>query len=120
VKGLSLIQYQSAGATFINEVTNVLITIVAATAVLKNDMTLGMMLAVQFIIGQLNVPVSQIIGFFRMSQDAKMSLDRLAEVHNLEEEEADPEVKVRKLPDKKDIYFNNLSYQYEGPVLHTH
>jgi ATP-binding cassette subfamily B protein len=115
VKGLSLIQYQSAGATFINEVTNVLITIVAATAVLKNDMTLGMMLAVQFIIGQLNVPVSQIIGFFRMSQDAKMSLDRLAEVHNLEEEEADPEVKVRKLPDKKDIYFNNLSYQYEGP-----
>jgi ATP-binding cassette subfamily B protein len=115
VKGLSIIQYQSAGATFINEVTNVLITIVAATAVLQGNMTLGMMLAVQFIIGQLNVPVSQIIGFFRMSQDAKMSLDRLAEVHNLEEEEPDPEVKVRKLPDKKDIYFNGLSYQYEGP-----
>ena len=115
VKGLSIIQYQSAGATFINEITNVLITIVAATAVLKGNMTLGMMLAVQFIIGQLNVPVSQIIGFFRMSQDAKMSLDRLAEVHNLEEEEPEPEMKVRKLPDKKDIYINNLSYQYEGP-----
>jgi ATP-binding cassette subfamily B protein len=115
VRGLSIIQYQSAGATFINEVTNVLITVVAATAVLKGDITLGMMLAVQFIIGQLNVPVSQIIGFFRMSQDARMSLDRLAEVHNLEEEEPDPEVKVRKLPDKKDIYINNLSYQYEGP-----
>ncbi len=115
VKGLTLAQYQSAGATFINEVTNVLITIVAATAVLKGNMTLGMMLAVQFIIGQLNVPVSQIIGFFRMSQDAKMSLDRLAEVHNLEEEEPDPEVKILKLPDKKDIYFNSLSYQYEGP-----
>jgi ATP-binding cassette subfamily B protein len=115
VKGLSIIQYQSAGATFINEVTNVLITIVAATAVLQGNITLGTMLAVQFIIGQLNVPVSQIIGFFRMSQDAKMSLDRLAEVHNLDEEEPDPEVKVRKLPDKKDIYFNGLSYQYEGP-----
>jgi ATP-binding cassette subfamily B protein len=115
VRGLSIIQYQSAGATFINEVTNVLITVVAATAVLKGDITLGMMLAVQFIIGQLNVPVSQIIGFFRMSQDARMSLDRLAEVHNLEEEEPDPEVKVRKLPEKKDIYINNLSYQYEGP-----
>ena len=115
VKGLSIIQYQSAGATLINEVTNVLITIVAATAVLQGNMTLGMMLAVQFIIGQLNVPVSQIIGFFRMSQDAKMSLDRLAEVHNLVEEEPDPEVKVQKLPDKKDIYFNGLSYQYEGP-----
>jgi|WetSurMetagenome_2_1015567.scaffolds.fasta_scaffold00769_5 ATP-binding cassette, subfamily B, bacterial len=115
VKGLGIIQYQSAGATFINEVTNVFITIVAATAVLKGDMTLGMMLAVQFIIGQLNVPVSQIIGFFRMSQDAKMSLDRLAEVHHMDEEEKNPETKVRKLPDKKDIYINNLSYQYEGP-----
>jgi ATP-binding cassette, subfamily B, bacterial len=115
VKGLSIIQYQSAGATFINEVTNVLITIVAATAVLKMDMTLGTMLAVQFIIGQLNVPVNQIIGFFRMSQDAGMSLDRLAEVHQMDDEEPNPEMKVRKLPDKKDIYINNLSYQYEGP-----
>lgn len=115
VKGLSIIQYQSAGATFINEVTNVLITIVAATAVLKGDMTLGMMLAVQFIIGQLNVPVSQIIAFFRMSQDARMSLDRLSEVHQMDDEEPGPEMKVRKLPDKKDIYINNLSYQYEGP-----
>jgi len=115
VKGLSIIQYQSAGATFINEVTNVFITVIAATAVLKGNMTLGMMLAVQFIIGQLNVPVSQIIGFFRMSQDAKMSLDRLAEVHHMDDEEPNPEMKVSKLPDKKDIYINNLSYQYEGP-----
>ena len=115
VKGLSIIQYQSAGATFINEVTNILITITAATAVLNGNMTLGMMLAVQFIIGQLNVPVNQIIGFFRMSQDAKMSLDRLAEVHQMEEEEPNQEMKVRKLPDNKDIYLNNLSYQYEGP-----
>jgi ATP-binding cassette, subfamily B, bacterial len=115
VKGLSIIQYQSAGATFINEVTNILITITAATAVLNGSMTLGMMLAVQFIIGQLNVPVNQIIGFFRMSQDAKMSLDRLAEVHQMEEEEPNQEMKVRKLPECKDIYLNNLSYQYEGP-----
>lgn len=115
VKGLSIIQYQSAGATFINEVTNILITIVAATAVLKGNMTLGMMLAVQFIIGQLNVPVSQIIGFFRVSQDAKMSLDRLSEVHHMDDEEPHGEMKVKKLPDKKDIYINNLSYQYEGP-----
>jgi ATP-binding cassette, subfamily B, bacterial len=115
VKGLSLLQYQSAGATFINEVTNVIITIIAATSVLKGNMTLGMMLAVQFIIGQLNVPISQIIGFFRMAQDARMSLDRLAEVHHMENEEPDPEMKVRKLPEQKDIYINNLSYQYEGP-----
>lgn len=115
VKGLGLIQYQSAGGTLINEVTNILITIVAATAVLKGDMTLGMMLAVQFIIGQLNVPVTQIISFLRMSQDAKMSLDRLAEVHNMADEEPDSENKIRKLPDNKDIQIIDLSYQYEGP-----
>lgn len=114
-KGLGIVQYQTAGATFINEVTNILITIVAATAVLKGNMTLGMMLAVQFIIGQLNVPVSQIIGFFRLSQDAKMSLDRLSEIHYMDEEETDTEMKVRKLPEKKDIFINNVSYQYEGP-----
>jgi ATP-binding cassette subfamily B protein len=114
-RGLGLIQYQSAGATFISEVTNLLITIIAATAVLKGNMTLGMMLAVQFIIGQMNVPVSQIIGFFRLSQDAKMSLDRLSEVHDMQDEEPDTEMKIRKLPEKKDIYINNISYQYEGP-----
>ena len=115
IRGLGLIQYQSAGATFINEVTNVFITILAATAVLKGSMTLGMMLAVQFIIGQLNVPVNQIIGFFRLSQDAKMSLDRLAEVHHMDDEETESENKVNRLPDKKDISIKNLSYQYEGP-----
>jgi len=115
VKGLGLIQYQSAGATLVNEVMNILITIVAATAVIKGQMTLGMMLAVQFIIGQLNIPVNQIIGFFRMSQDAKISLDRLAEVHNMEEEEPDPENKVQRMPDDRTIRISDLSFQYEGP-----
>lgn len=115
VRGLGLIQYQSAGATLISEIMNILITIVAATAVLKGNMTLGMMLAVQFIIGQLNVPVSQIIGFFRTSQDARMSLDRLAEVHNMDEEETDAENKVARLPENKNIRLTNVSYQYEGP-----
>ena len=114
-KGLTINQYQSAGATFINEVTNILVTIVAATSVLNNSMTLGMMLAVQFIIGQLNVPVSQIILFFRVSQDARLSLNRLSEIHMMNDEESGSEMKVKKMPDKKDIYINNLSYQYEGP-----
>jgi ATP-binding cassette subfamily B protein len=114
-KALGLVQYQSAGAAFISEVTNLCITVVAATSVLSGNMTLGMMLAVQFIIGQMNLPVSQIIGFFRTSQDARMSLDRLAEVHEMDEEETEPEMKVRKLPERKDIFVNNVSYQYEGP-----
>jgi ATP-binding cassette, subfamily B, bacterial len=115
VKGLAIIQYQSAGGTVINEVTNILITMVAATSVLKGSMTLGMMLAVQFIIGQLNVPVNQIIGFFRVSQDARLSLDRLNEIHTMDDEETGADMKVRKMPDRKDIYLNNLSFQYEGP-----
>jgi ATP-binding cassette, subfamily B, bacterial len=115
VRGLTLIQYQSAGGTLINEIVNILITLVAATAVVKGSMTLGVMMAVQFIIGQLNVPVSQIIGFFRSSQDAKLSLERLAEIHHMDDEEPDPGMKVRKMPDRKDIYINNLSHQYEGP-----
>lgn len=115
VKGLTLLQYQSAGATLLNEVTNILITILAATAVMKGSMTLGAMLAVQFIIGQLNVPVNQLIGFFRVSQDARLSLDRLNEIHSMDDEEAGSDMKVRKMPDRKDIYLNNLSFQYEGP-----
>lgn len=115
VKALSIFQYQQAGGKTINEVTNLCITILAATAVLSGDMTLGMMLAVQFIIGQLNVPVNQMVEFFRTAQDARMSLDRLAEIHSKEEEDSESEMKVRNLPDKKDIYINNLSFQYEGP-----
>ncbi len=115
VKGLGLIQYQSAGATLVNEVMNIFITIFAATAVLKGQVTLGMMLAVQFIIGQLNIPVNQIIGFFRMSQDARISLDRLAEVHNMEDEEPLPEEKLQQMPDDRTIRINNLAFQYEGP-----
>ncbi len=115
VKTLSVYQYQTAGATFINEVTNILITIVAATAVIKAEMSLGMMLAVQFIIGQLNIPVSHLTGFLMTSQDAKMSLDRLSEIHDFEEEEKEPENKANKLPENKSIYINNISFQYEGP-----
>jgi ATP-binding cassette subfamily B protein len=114
IRGLGLIQYQSAGAVLINEVMNILITIISASAVLKGEMTLGMMLAVQFIIGQLNVPVNQIIGFFRTSQDARMSLDRLAEVHNMDDEETDSENKIKRIPEDKSISLNGISYQYEG------
>ncbi len=115
VKSLSLFQYQQAGGKFILEVSNLLITVIAATAVINGDITLGMMLAVQFIIGQLNMPVGQIISFFRTAQDARMSLNRLAEVHTRDEEESDLDMKVRNLPAEKDIYINNLSFQYEGP-----
>ncbi|MBM3421018.1 MAG: peptidase domain-containing ABC transporter [Bacteroidetes bacterium] len=115
VRGLGIAQYQTAGATFINEVTNILITILAATLVIGGEMTLGMMLAVQFIIGQLNVPLSQVAMFLRLTQDARMSIGRLSEVHAMDDEEPDPAGKLRRLPESRSVYINNLSFQYEGP-----
>jgi ATP-binding cassette subfamily B protein len=115
VKALGIAQYQAAGGKLINEISNIFITIVAAMSVLNGDMTLGMMLAVQFIIGQLNLPINQMIGFFRITQDARMSMDRLSEVHQKDDEDSNIEMKVKSLPANKSIYVNNLSFQYEGP-----
>jgi ATP-binding cassette subfamily B protein len=115
IKALSLVQYQTAGATFIFELTSILITLTSAIFVIRGEMTLGMMLAIQFIYGQLNLPVSQVISFFRMSQDARLSLQRLSEVHSMSDEESESEMKVSAMPLKKDIYINNLTYRYEGP-----
>ncbi|MGM0665783.1 MAG: peptidase domain-containing ABC transporter [Bacteroidota bacterium] len=115
VKAMSLSQYQLAGGKLINEVSNVLITIIAALAVLSGSMTLGMMLAVQFIIGQLNIPVNQMVVFFRTAQDARLSLDRLSEVQASETEESVTDMKVKDLPANRSIFINGLSFQYEGP-----
>ncbi len=115
VKSLALSQYQRAGATFINELKNILITVVAATSVIKGDMTLGMMLAVQYIIGQLNGPLDQMIGFFQRTQDARISLERLGEMQAMEDEEKEDENKLHELPVTHDIAVHEVSFQYEGP-----
>jgi ATP-binding cassette subfamily B protein len=115
VKSLALNQYQQAGATFINESKNILITILAATAVINGQMTLGMLLAVQYILGQLNSPLDQMIGFMHRTQDAKLSLERMAEIHLQKEEEMPGEKKATILPEKRMITLRNVSFQYEGP-----
>lgn len=115
VKSLSLNQYQQAGATFIHETKNILITILTATAVISGEMTLGMMLAVQYILGQLNSPLDQMIGFFHRTQDARISLERLGEIHGREDEEKVVEGKITMLPEKRNITIRGLSFQYEGP-----
>src|SRR5210317_2006714 len=83
---LSLNQNQEAGGIFINETKNILINVTAAIAVLGGDMTLGMLLAVSYILGQLNGPIEQMISFFHRAQDAKISLERLSEIHDTEDE----------------------------------
>ncbi|MEO6670711.1 MAG: peptidase domain-containing ABC transporter [Ferruginibacter sp.] len=120
-KSLSLNQYQQAGAFFINEGKNILITFFVATAVLNGQLTLGAMLAVQYIIGQLNSPVEQLINFAQLAQDAKISLERLNEIHQLHDEEPLDKPFLKYLPESKSITFTNLFFTYPGagnePVL---
>lgn len=115
VKGLMLSQNQQAGSTLINQVKNILISFIAAKAVVEGNMTLGMMMAVQYIIGQLNSPINEFIGFIQAGQDAKISLERLGEIHNREEEEKTEISYNYELPLKRDISVKNLSFHYEGP-----
>lgn len=87
LQSLNLQQIQQAGSITINEIKNILITVFAATSVIQGNMTLGMMLAVQYIIGQLNSPVEQLIQFIYSWQDVSISLDRMNEIHTETNEE---------------------------------
>jgi ATP-binding cassette subfamily B protein len=98
IKSLALDQYQQSGGAFFNQLKNILITFIAAESVVNMNMTLGMMLAVQYIIGQLNAPIEQLIGFIRSAQDAKISLERLGEVHLMDNEK------------KEGIVYDTLSF----------
>ena len=115
VKSLALQQYQDAGSVFINETKNILIIIISATAVVNGQLTLGMMLAIQYILGQLNSPLRQLIQFMHNAQDAKISLERLAEIHEKKDESDADASYVRMLPENKSIGISNLVFQYEGP-----
>jgi ATP-binding cassette subfamily B protein len=115
IKSLSLQQYQQAGSVFINETKNIVITILAATAVVNGSMTLGMMLAVQYIIGQMNSPLDQMVEFMQVSQDAKISLERLSEIHTMKDEEQDQSGKLISLTSNSDLIISDLVFQYEGP-----
>jgi len=115
VKSLSLLQYQQVGTVVINESKNVIIAFLAARAVIDGQMTLGIMFAVQFIIGQMNGPIDQLVGFFHATQDAKISLERLAEVHDYPVEHVRIDNQMNTLPDGLDFTIQNLVFQYEGP-----
>ncbi len=114
IKGLALSQYQQSGAFFINETKNILVSFISARAVIEGDMSLGMMMAVQYIIGQLNAPIGQMIGFLQSAQDAKISLERLGEIHNKKDETQNESVSTFKLPDDKTISIDNLSFGYDS------
>ena len=113
IKSLSLEQWQSVGGNFINQMKDILVSFLAAKLVLTGNLTLGMMLSVQYIIGQLNSPLMQLIEFIKQSQDAKISLERLGEIHDKEDEDSHEEQYVTEIP-QNDIALNNVSFRYTG------
>ena len=121
VKSLALGQYQQAGTFFINEGKNILITFLVAKSVIDGQLTLGAMMAVQYIIGQLNSPIEQMLGFVQQMQDAKISLERLNEIREMDDEEPLDKNFVKELPTDKSISLQNISFTYPGagnePVL---
>ncbi|GAA4421093.1 peptidase domain-containing ABC transporter [Nibrella viscosa] len=121
MRGLALNQIQTGGAFAINEGKNILITFLAAQAVINGQLTLGAMLAVQYIIGQMNSPVEQLVGFTQGLQDAKISLERLNEIHTLTDEEPADQPHLDQLPVGKGLALQGLSFTYSGagnePVL---
>jgi ATP-binding cassette subfamily B protein len=116
IRVLKIEQIELSGFDFINQVKNIIVTFLAATLVVKGKMTLGELLSVSYIVGQMNSPVSQLITFFRSLQDAKLSLERLNEVQNHEAEENKEQKKLILEKTKNSVvFFNNISFQYEGP-----
>lgn len=113
IKALSLEQWQSVGGGFINQIKDILVSFLAAKLVLSGNLTLGMMLSVQYIIGQLNSPLLQLIDFIKQTQDAKISLERLGEIHDKEDEEDSDEQYATEIP-QKDIELTNISFKYTG------
>jgi len=114
IKGLILGQYQQLGSVFFTQVTSLLISYLSARAVIEGNMTLGMMMAVSYIIGQLSAPISQAIGFVQSAQDAKISLERLNEIHNREDEMQTIDSKISEMPERKDIRMNDVYFSYDG------
>lgn len=114
VRGLSLGQIQQAGSSFFTQTTGIIVSFIAAKAVVDGQMTLGMMMSLTYIIGQVAAPISEFIGFAQSFQDAKISLERLNEVHNQADEEQDIESKLTQLPDCHDIRLQDVIFSYSG------
>ncbi|WP_428655283.1 peptidase domain-containing ABC transporter [Runella sp.] len=112
IKSLTLSQAQNEGGRFINELKNMFISFIAAKAVIDGQISLGGMLSVQYIVGQMNVPLNNFIAFVRSYQDAKISIERLSEIHNKPNEELIDAQLVNELPAHKTIQVQNLDFRY--------
>ena len=114
VRGLSLGQIQQAGSSFFTQTTGIIVSFIAAKAVVDGNMTLGMMMSLTYIIGQVAAPINEFISFAQSFQDAKISLERLNEVHNQVDEEQGIETKLTSLPEQRDIILKDVTFSYSG------
>ena len=122
LKTLTLEQYQSVGSGFINELKNILIIVFSAKLVINGNITIGMMLAISYILGQLNSPIILIMNFIKEAQDAKLSLERISEIHNKEDEEIYEEPKVTLNLKNENLSLSKVSFRYQGSqklILHN-
>ena len=114
LKGLKIAQIQQTGSVFFTQTTHIFIYYIAAKSVIDGSMTLGMLMSLTYIVGQLSAPVSEFIGFAQSFQDAKISLERLNEMHSLEDEESNIDKKQSQLPTERSIKIKDLSFSYNG------
>ena len=114
LKGLRIGQIQQSGSVFFTQTTHILIYFIAAKSVVEGSMTLGMMMSLTYIIGQVSAPIGEFIGFAQSFQDAKISLERLNEIHSQDDEETNIGKKLYILPKEHDIEINDLSFSYTG------
>ncbi|WP_313420094.1 peptidase domain-containing ABC transporter [Sphingobacterium multivorum] len=114
VKSLALSQYQSLGSMAINQAKGILITFISAKAVIDGEITLGGMMAIQYIVGMVNGPVESLLSFMQSYQDAKISMERLNEIYETEEEEDIRKDYLSRLPTQRDIEIRNLTFRYYG------
>lgn len=114
IKGTALGQYQQLGSIFFSQTTSLFVSFLSAKAVIEGDITLGMMMSISYIIGQLSGPIGQVIGFAQSLQDAKISLERLNEIHNKEDEEQTLNDKINDLPDDKTLSLEKVYFNYDG------
>jgi len=112
IRSLNLGQWQQVGAVLINEVKNILITVFSAVAVLDGNITLGVMLSIQYIIGQMQGPIEQFVYFMQQEQDARMSLERLGEIHGQADEEQITQNDIMEFEEEISIAFRNVSFTY--------
>lgn len=114
LKGLSLTTAQNSGSSLINELKNIIITFLAAKLVLDGEVTLGMMLSISYITGQLNAPVMEMVNFVQHWQDAKLSLERLSEIHNKDDEEPLNSELTNEIESNASFNIQNVSFKYDG------